>query len=636
MKAKYILLTVATCFLLSGCNYLDIVPDERNTPEDMYQNPEAARQYLYACYSKIPKSRTPEHLDKYSAGEVCFAMEKNEFQTFPRGYYSPISLSITQNYYNNIWQGIRCCYEFLQVIDLVPDMVEEDLIHYKAEATFLIAYYHFLLLRAYGPVPVIREALDPNADADSYPERSSIDEVVEFIDEKIAEALPGLATSFSGQEYGRFTRYAALALQARMHLYIASPLFNGNSQYYADFKSKLDGRHLISQTESREKWETAEELTRKAIIELKDAGYRLYNSNDAGAINAAKPALPNTAQRTVRYTILDNKEGTNPELIMVDTRAETQYEIQNQSCPRQNEKGHKNAYNSCAPTLQIVELFYTKNGLPIEEDTEFDYPNRYNIVTMPNNYDGNSYGDPKGKTLKLHLDREPRFYAWIGFHNGYFEIAKYNGSNTGGNKNDKKAIQLKMLSGQAQGMQANNDANYSSTGYLNKKFFHPAFQNGLNADTKYAYPIIRMTELYLNYAEILIELGGEDNLNTAKEYIDEVRTRAGIPTIDEAWKKAKNPAKANTQEGLREIVRHERQIEFYLENQRFWDLRRWKQAEILGEKVKGLNIYGKTEEEFFHIEELKVIRSFKQAQYLMPIPQTEINKCPQWVQNPGY
>ena len=67
MKAKYILLTVATSFLLSGCNYLDIVPDERNTPEDMYQNPEAARKYLYACYSKIPKSRTPEHLDKYSA-----------------------------------------------------------------------------------------------------------------------------------------------------------------------------------------------------------------------------------------------------------------------------------------------------------------------------------------------------------------------------------------------------------------------------------------------------------------------------------------------------------------------------------------------------------------------------------------
>lgn len=636
MKTKYILLIITTCFLLSSCNYLDIVPDERNTPENMYQNPEAARKYLYACYSKIPKARTPEHIDKYSAGEVCFGMEKNAFQIFPRGYYSPVSLGITESYYNNIWQGIRCCYEFLQVIDLVPDMVEEDLIHYKAEATFLIGYYHFLLFRAYGPTPIIREVLDPKADVSTYPERASVDEVVEFIDKKIEEALPGLATSFSGQEYGRFTRYAAIALQARLHLYAASPLLNGNPQFFADLKSKIDGRYLVPQTESIDKWEKAEELTRKAITELEDAGFRLYNSSDAGAITAAKPALPNAPQRTVRYAVMDNKEGTNPELIMVDTRAEAQYEIQNQSCPRQNDKGYKNAYNSCAPTLQIVEMFYTKNGLPIEEDTEFDYDNCYDVVTMPNNYDNNSYGNPNGKTLQLHLNREPRFYAWIGFHNGYFEIAKYNGANTGGNKNEKKAIQLKMLSGQAQGMQAGNDANYSSTGYLNKKFFHPAFQSGLNADTKYPYPIIRMAELYLNYAEILIKLGGENNLKIAKDYIDKVRLRAGIPTIDEAWKKAKNPSKANTQDGLMEIVRRERQIEFYLENQRFWDLRRWKQAEVLGEKVKGLNIYGTTEEEFFRVEELKVIRSFKQAQYLMPIPQTEINKCPQWVQNPGY
>ena len=94
------------------------------------------------------------------------------------------------------------------------------------------------------------------------------------------------------------------------------------------------------------------------------------------------------------------------------------------------------------------------------------------------------------------------------------------------------------MCGEAQGAKEDgNDANYSGTGYLNKKFFHPAFQNGLNATTKYPYPLIRMAELYLNYAEILIELGGEDNLSKAKVYIDKIRTRAGIPTIDVAWKR---------------------------------------------------------------------------------------------------
>ena len=101
-------------------------------------------------------------------------------------------------------------------------------------------------------------------------------------------------------------------------------------------------------------------------------------------------------------------------------------------------------------------------------------------------------------------------------------------------------------------------------------------------------------------------------------------------------KKANHPEKANTAEGLREIVRRERQIEFYLENQRFWDLRRWKDAGILGEKVWGMNIEGDTDETFFVPTELQNIRTFKQAQYLMPIPMTETNKVPHIVQNPGY
>ena len=99
----------------------------------------------------------------------------------------------------------------------------------------------------------------------------------------------------------------------------------------------------------------------------------------------------------------------------------------------------------------------------------------------------------------------------------------------------------------------------------------------------------------------------------------EAMKRAGIPTIDEAWKKANHPEKANTAEGLREIVRRERQIEFYLENQRFWDLRRWKDAGILGEKVWGMNIEGDTDETFFVPTELQNIRTFKQAQYLLSL-----------------
>ena len=385
---KFAIILLMGGVLLSGCNYLDIVPDERNTPENTYQNPQAAKNYLYSCYSKMPDPRVSEALDKYSAAEIINVIEKSEWVTFPRGYYSPSSPQLTKGYYYNIWTGLHQCYQFLSVVDFTPDIEPDDLQYYKAEATLLIAYYHWLSFRAYGPSVIMRENIDPLTPIEELPERSSVDEVVQFIDEKITEAETiGLAEKHDGDDYGRFTKYVAEALRAKVHLYAASPLFNGNSDFFAGFKSPLDGRFLISQTVDIEKWKTAETVTRKAIADLENAGYRLYNEvghDDAGTPSANKPGPVNKAQRAVRYTFMDNVGGTNPEVIMVDTRKEGTYALQNQSTPKQKaSNGYKNSWGILAPTLQTVEMFYTKNGLPIDEDKEFDYSGRYKIVNMP-------------------------------------------------------------------------------------------------------------------------------------------------------------------------------------------------------------------------------------------------------------
>ena len=297
---KFAIILLMGGVLLSGCNYLDIVPDERNTPENTYQNPQAAKNYLYSCYSKMPDPRVSEALDKYSAAEIINVIEKSEWVTFPRGYYSPSSPQLTKGYYDNIWTGLHQCYQFLSVVDFTPDIEPDDLQHYKAEATLLIAYYHWLSFRAYGPSVIMRENIDPLTPIEELPERSSVDEVVQFIDEKITEAETiGLAEKHDGDDYGRFTKYVAEALRAKVHLYAASPLFNGNSDFFAGFKSPLDGRFLISQTVDIEKWKTAETVTRKAIADLENAGYRLYNEvghDDAGTPSANKPGPVNKAQ----------------------------------------------------------------------------------------------------------------------------------------------------------------------------------------------------------------------------------------------------------------------------------------------------------------------------------------------------
>lgn len=134
----------------------------------------------------------------------------------------------------------------------------------------MIAYYHFLSMRSYGPTMIIRSVIDLETPISGFPERSSIDEVVAFINEKLDEAMSegGLPTTWSGKDYGRATRLAALALKSRVYLYAASPLYNGNTEMYADFRSPLDGRQLIAQEKSQAKWEISATQTKYAIDEV--------------------------------------------------------------------------------------------------------------------------------------------------------------------------------------------------------------------------------------------------------------------------------------------------------------------------------------------------------------------------------
>lgn len=71
-----------------------------------------------------------------------------------------------------------------------------------------------------------------------------------------------------------------------------------------------------------------------------------------------------------------------------------------------------------SPTITMLNRFYTVNGLPIDEDPEFNTNNKLDIVTIP---EGTTYAEPGKRTLYMNMNREPRFYAWVAFENGYYE-----------------------------------------------------------------------------------------------------------------------------------------------------------------------------------------------------------------------
>lgn len=638
MKKIYIQMILAFVwmpFVFSSCDYLDIVPDETIKYEDAYETPSRVLDFLYSCYAYLPNNRgTYPNYWVASSGELI-APEREALVNMLRGDYGPSNLRETSNTWDNVWKGIRQCHLFLSLIDNITCIDNNTREDYRNEVKFLVAYYHFLSLSFYGPTFIIDHMYAEDTPTVEYPERRPYDEVVQWISDRLDEVIPVLPDNYSGSDFGRATKYAAMALKSRLYLYAASPLFNGNKEMYNNFTDK-DGNHLVSQTEDQNKWKKSAEVTKNALDAM-DGIFSLYDN--AGDPSDSKPGFANQPeQRRLRYTILDY-EG-NPEIIWADCRHEGLYGFQRRTVIRDPGKVFNHGIgNTIAPSMAVVEEFYTKNGLPMSQDKDFDYPGRYTAVDVPiGGADGNRYdpaGDAGKQTLKGNIDREPRYYAWIGFHNGYSEMAWYNDKATNAQNAGLRAARIQMLKSDAQGRGNATDALYSPSGYTLKKLVPPAWNKAV---IEYPWCLFRLAELYLNYAEALIEVGGEDNLATARTYINKVRTRAGIPTIEKAWgEHGKDPNYYKSKENMRTIVRQERNLELFMEGHRFFDSRRWKVAEeFLNYKDKGLNIDTDDITKFGDVQEINIPRSFNKALYLMPIPAKELDKNERLVQNPFY
>lgn len=624
---KYLSFIAILLLGFSACDFLDVVPDEKPTENDAFEDANAAERFLYSCYSYLPQ---PRHgtlsLDLMTGDEVVTAFEHERFANFPKGNYSPSNIHNMISYWNTFFQGLKQCYIMLNNIERVPNLPEATKKDYIAQVDFLIGYYHFLLIRCYGPVILIKEEPTTNILPSEYLGRSPLDECVDFVCQKFDQAASVLPDSRVQSRYGLATKPAALALKAKMLLYAASPLFNGNSDFYANFKN-TDGSPLMPLAYDAGKWTRAKTACEEAIKTAENAGHGLLTAVSSTLVSE----LPeDDTMKLLRFNIMD---AGNKEIIWADGRDEDSYGIQNKSMPY----SAASAWNGVAPTWDMLNRFYTKNGLPYDEDPEYKNANKLEIITVSNEYA--DVAKPGGKTIKFNLDREPRYYAWIGFQNGYYEVRS--GSTNGAYdadpsyENGRLVCNFVLGGNCARGANANSlrTNDYSPTGYLNKKGVNPGNEvsTGIKGPKQYPWPIIRMADLYLIYAEVCVET---NDLTTARGYLNKIRTRAGVPAVETSWEGVAEL----TQSKLREIVRRERQIEFYLENQNFWDMRRWLLAgSAFNHKHQGMTIEGKTIEEYANLQEVIFERNFSTpAQYLMPIPVGDVNKNVNLVQNPGY
>ncbi|MDN5214941.1 RagB/SusD family nutrient uptake outer membrane protein [Fulvivirgaceae bacterium BMA12] len=630
---KNITILTVLIALFSCEEYLDVVPDNVATIDNAFFDRVQARKYLFTCYSYLPNFASMNSNPALFGGDEFWVIPElrrrhfSNVQNLALGFQNANDPYL--NYYEGslnassaLYQGIRVCNTFIDRIDEVPDIDSNERSQWKAEAKLLKAYYHFYLMRMYGPIPLVDENIPISAEPEEIKSiRRPFDECVNFVVDLIDQAASDLPNVVQDQidDMGRITKPIALAIKAKVLVTAASPLFNGNPDYISFANS--GGELLFSSGEDIEKWKMAADAALIAIQEAEEAGHTLFELND--------PSLNNFSEFIVRELNLRGRvtERWNSEIIWGDSRnSGTTNTLQRYGQARLINGVGNAVPQALAPTLRIAKQYYTSNGVPIDED--ITWSGRDIFAYRVAGADDHLMVRPGEEIPELHFDRESRFYADLGFDRGaWFGQGRLDES-------DPYYVYARV--GEISGKKAIDE--YSITGYYAKKlvYYKNAFSTGNNYSvTNYAFPIIRLADLYLLYAEALNESG---EVSQAQAWIDKVRERAGLAGVVESWNNfAINTSKPSTQEGLRDIIQQERLIEMSMEGHRFWDLRRWKKAiELMNAPIQGWNTdSGESKEEFYTVIDLHD-QKFDMKDYLWPLRTFILTVNTNLVQNPGW
>lgn len=635
--------TIIACFLAtviySCSDVLNQAPDGKISLEEVFGDNDKTMYYLNTCYSGINakgclyffRSRGPVNWcdDSWDADDldVSWAASRRYYDgnasasDFPANYNAGDSGNESVSWARS-FQRIRNCAVFLQNIPNAKVNSESDRSRWTAEAHILRAYYYSELLMWFGcSLPIIREPYTYDADF-SKVERSSFHDVVEFIVEDCdaalaCEELPWRITTDS--EAMRMTKAVAWAIKSRMTLFAASPLYNDGNNY----------------------WEEAYSVNKAAVQALESNGYALYDKlNQAAVWGDEKAYLPTAASQYFneyfcnsgayaadpadKETIYQLRDGANLDLANVDGIGAI--------------LGYK---TGTCPSQELVDAFETIDGQPVL-DLAKPYLDEQHL--KPNYNSSNTTYDKNNP----YANRDPRFYATV-YYNGSkrycnwsTEAEKKSFENLGQGKGENvRIITTWDAYEDAEGNIINSPEPLmgrsmtgrtpTRTGYFQRKFLHPnsGVEMRLNGARHKDY---RLAEIYLNFAEAAMEAGHTDEAIT---YVNKVRARAGMPGL---------PAGLSG-ENLRQRIHNERRVEFALEGNRYFDVRRWhKPDEDLSATdrwITGAHITHMQDGTYkYERTILKERQCYTNKWLKMPIPLTEVNNMraitgEDW-QNPGW
>ena len=597
-KIYYILLGIFVLANTISCkkDFLDQTPSDKYSEEAVWSDPALAQAFVNNIYFGIPHGFSNIMMSSV-VDETTYNGDFGS-SNVTKSLITPSDLSIFDE---NFWTGnrqramswasvykfIRSANIFFANIDKVPFDNQADKDRIKGEVYFLRGNLYHNLVAMYGGVPIITKAYGL-ADDFTVP-RDSYENCIKFITSQLDSAAALLPLTQSGNNKGRATKGAALALKSRVLLYAASDLYNSNAAWGGGTNKELVGYVGGDRTA---RWQAAKNAA-KAVMDL--GVYSLYK---AGTPASAADATKNYADiflsketsedifsRLFTPKVDENWDGYNPGLY--------------------NNPNGWHGWGSNTPVGQMVDAYEMADG------SKFDWNN------------------PAHKAAP-YANRDPRFYASINYEGAVWRPRPSDVAGIDPIGIIQVGYYKKPDGTVVPGLDTRNspieDWNGTYTGYYMRKFIDPTL-NAQFVKQDLPWRFIRYSEIILNYAEACLALGQEQE---ARTYLNMIRTRVGMPQVNESG------------QALIDRYRNERRIELAFEDLRYFDVRRWMIADVAYQNAQGVRVDG-TMDGNGAIQPARTYsiitaqaRAWNPRFYFLPIKKDEMNRNIKLVQNPLY
>lgn len=515
------------------------------------------------------------------------------------------------------WTGIRRAWIFINNVDRVPDMTDEEKKVRKGEARMIIALQMHEMLRHFGGVPILDDYATPENEMTADYSRRTVRQCVDFIVNMCDQAAKELPWTVADADNGRMTAAGALALKARVLQLAARPLFNASTPYLQAQEPTAANKASVKEDPALMTWLGS--YTQENWQAVADACEDFFKKNTENG-DAYRMVMPQTndaeGYRQAFSTCYADRE--SPEIIIHTGRAIPTYSNTYHrfyfGLTDQGQAGR--GYGGGCVTLNFVDMFTAADGTPSD----------YRKWLSDHGHDGMVYNNP-------FTGKDPRLYETV-------LIA--------GDRYRTRCAET-WIDGLEHGSSANPKC---ATGFIIRKFLWDYNDEFLNKATNSAY--IRLPELYLMYAEALNELGRSEE---ALSWLNKTRTRVGLPemTLPNAAKLHSGQALPDYPECslqgdkyLREEILDERAREFCFEEVRWFDIAFWKREDLMRKLLYGIQITRKsgsfeegnlvlTYSDPSKMDQGRIWQDkFSPKWFLSAFPSDEINKGYGLVQNPGW